>query len=142
MALNVKLLRKVKRHILKKPQRLVMSEGIVLGAAGEEKTVSDEYGEPTTAKIPECGAVGCIYGWTCMLGNPSIVKNGNAEYWNRVRVKAEKLLGITDFHASISLSKVDAWPEEIGTRYYQAKTAENRAKLVGERIDQFIAEHK
>lgn len=68
MPLNVELLRKVKRHILAEPKRLVMSEGLVYGTAGETYSPSAAYNEPDDLPFPKCGTVGCIAGWTCVVG--------------------------------------------------------------------------
>jgi hypothetical protein len=94
--MNVKLLRKVKRHILEEPKRFLMSTIDTHGAPGEETG----YG----GKFAKCGTAACICGWACAL-------SGTA--WREARfATAEKLLGITPNEAA-RLFEPGCWPEQF-----------------------------
>lgn len=118
--MNVKLLRKVKRHILEEPKRFVMS------------TVNT-HGEPGTptglgGMFPRCGSAACICGWVCSLsGKPW----SNAYYET-----ARKLLGIP-LSTAEKLFDPGSWPSEFEgglTDDGKLKTA----KVAAARIEHFI----
>lgn len=124
--LNVKLLRKVKRHILRKPTRLRMSLLQEKGTPGTSiRGLMSRWGEPEFMKIPTCGTVGCIAGWTCMLSG-----NGRVDLQ-----PAMELLGLRE----CSLCFVHQWPSDLREMYYTAKSQTRRAALVGLAIDRVIA---
>lgn len=139
MPLNVKLLRKVKKHILAEPARLVMADGLLLGTPGETRHYAPAYEEPGECIMPKCGTVGCIAGWACVLGQKDFEKSEYATNWFTIRTTAERLLGIVYGN---ELFRVESWPNKLCAKYYRAKTNDQRAKLVAERIDQFIAKHR
>lgn len=145
-AMNVKLLRKVKKHVMAKPSRLRMGNWIsstnprfdrlVRVAAGYFdfsdwiEGENNDYGEPSRQKIPDCGTVACIAGWTCALGTRGRLMDG-------VRYTAQNLLGITSPQAD-ALFYVQNWPTELKQRYIKAKTVRQRAKVAGDMIEHFI----
>lgn len=129
--MNVKLLRRIKRHILAEPKRLRMSTWL---ATRNDWTVLkgkfifshvSEWGEPGSQPVPKCGTVGCISGWARVL-------SGDEHGISRA------LLGLDDEQAE-RLFYVSAWPAKLMSKYVSAKTQLTRAKLCGERIDHFIA---
>jgi hypothetical protein len=133
MPLNVKLLRKVKEHILAEPNRLQMGEWIERSEPGG--FVYDYDAEVT---VPACGTTACIAGWTCLLGKGM---EFDARGPFRISAEANKLLGVTEEDTS-DLFYVDQWPREIGERFEESRDVHERASLAARRIDQFIAEHK
>jgi len=54
--MNVKLLRKIKRHILAQPKRFDMN---FIGTRDMKSFKPN--------RVPECGTIGCIAGWACAL---------------------------------------------------------------------------
>ena len=136
MPLNVKLLRQVKKHILAEPKRLRMDTWIKRGMAGETAHFSSGgYGEPTECTIPDCGTVGCIAGWVTLLGKPDEHLDFSVES------AARALLDYNPYFQPFSLFFADHWPMAQQQKYYDAKTAEDRAKIVGQVIDIYIREY-
>ncbi len=92
---NVKLLRRVVKHIMAEPLRLNMDNY----AMDFPKSMSQE--DPDL--YPKCGTQGCIAGWAVMLTDTKTRKQRHElacetspdEFFNR----AQKLLGLTDGEA-------------------------------------------
>jgi hypothetical protein len=59
--MNVKLLRRIQKHILAEPKRLDMGNFIVRKSDGLGSLV----------RFPKCGTVGCIAGWAVTLSTAS-----------------------------------------------------------------------
>src|SRR5271166_2137088 len=128
----IDLLRRVKTHIERGIDR---NHSIITKGKTEMFTADSGWGEKAYQKIPDCGTVGCIAGWCCILGTPGFDPMRDiADRW-----KAEKLLGIT---YSGRLFNVSDWPEAHREAYYNAKTQKQRAKLVAEEIEIFITEQQ
>jgi hypothetical protein len=127
--LNVKLLRKVKKHILSNPARLRMSQWIIEDDPGTVRQIDSGWEHPRFT-IPDCGTVGCIAGWACILSGKAKTRNPES--------CATKLLRISD-HDADRLFLVPFWPEPLQSRYFAAKRQSTRAKIVAERIDYIIA---
>jgi hypothetical protein len=83
---NVKLLRKIQKHILEEPKRFIMSDIIVRDRPGAE---FDDYG--ISFQIPDCGTTACICGWALILGGKPRSRHEFSD--------AQKLLGIEDTSA-------------------------------------------
>lgn len=66
MSLNVRLLRRVQRAIIKEPGRLNMEEGLM---DLDYAIVNYAHGAS-----PPCGTVGCIAGWTVALSTRARTK--------------------------------------------------------------------
>lgn len=112
--MNVRLLRKVKDHILAEPRRLDMS---VLMSF------------PSGESAPPCGTVGCIAGWANYLEGGS---RGGI-------LTATKLLELGRGYARRDrLFFIVFWPGNFSTRYINAKDAKTRAEVTAERIEHFI----
>lgn len=135
--MNTKLLLKVKKHILAKPSRLRMSNWLLSNKIGTPylrgKFLVDldtAWGEPSRQRLPECGTVGCIAGWARMLegskGKPS-------------DMSANILLNIFPSQSD-QLFYVSGWPKKFADAYQkEGVTQRQRAKIVGQVIDDFIA---
>ena len=110
--MNVRLLRKIRKHILENPKRLDM--GVFLF---REKTHPHYY------KYPECGTVGCLAGWACVLSKEADVPIAQLED------RAKKLLGLT--------------PRQAGKLFYTIPSfkaqSQSLANAVARQIDTFIA---
>lgn len=132
--LNVRLLRRVRAHILEEPNRLRMSDWKLTAAPGDlvgvRTTALSMWGE-TTQRVPACGTVACIAGWTQELGAPKSVG-----YTPNV---AARLLGLRK--APNELFLVSNWPEPFQSQYLRARSQRRRAEIGARRIDAFIAEY-
>lgn len=131
--MNVKLLRKVKKHILAEPKRLVMWTWKLQNTL-QPKFLSDGYGNMPRKFIPfaECGTAACIAGWTCLLSGKKNVEG------NHISQTAIQLLGIPGSLTN-SLFVVTFWPGQFRAKYHNAKTQKTRAKIAAERIEHFIS---
>jgi hypothetical protein len=122
--MNVKLLRKVKKHILEEPKRLYMSDYIKLEG---ESFIGREYAK--------CGTAACIAGWTCILSlkelEPKKIKHSINE-----NEKAAELLGISGSTAHRLFIPTN-WPERFQGGCSDDGT-EGTAKLAAARIEHFI----
>ena len=127
MALNVKLLRKIKRHILAKPRRLHMSWWAV-HKDEEGSTYNGDSGR--REKFEECGTAACIAGWACILSG--IERPTTDDVVN----ETPKILGL-DFSDLNPLFHTSRWGD-LGIAYDTAKTPKKRAEIAAKRIDQFI----
>lgn len=126
--LNVKLLRKVQKHILAEPRRLNMN--VVVGKVD-------------TSESP-CGTVGCIAGWTCILSGVPEADTDLRKAQSllgltreqRDRLFAEPRYGLEDYDGT---SYEAVWPKSFARRYENARTQKTMAKIAAGRIDHFIA---
>lgn len=137
--LNVRLLRRIQKHILAEPRRLNMRDW--------NTTLRDPRNLPD--EMPPCGTVGCIAGWATMLsGKKPRTRHGFA------RMGCE-LLGITGWSGDPTdmlrydsqarkLFVVDYWPLKYQHRYDKADTLSGQARFQGhakatsDRIEHFI----
>lgn len=141
--LNVKLLRRVKQHILEEPKRLIMSGLLVRKDKFRNKFMTDG-GVDQFQEFAPCGTAACIAGWTVLLHDGMKTKKEGAQMWHR----AAKLLGLDDkcrdgeSSQTSKLFVTHEWGSKIAARYHRAKTQKGRAKIAAERIEQFIKEYK
>jgi hypothetical protein len=157
--MNTELLLKVRKHILAKPSRLRMSTWIVdlerlekdrdtqhlasLTKVNKRKAFTfknnEFWNEPANQAVPDCGTVGCIAGWTCILAGFQTMESLN--YCGPAK-KARELLDISISEANV-LFYITEWPSPFKDRYLSpaTKTAKQRAKIVADRIDHFIKHH-
>lgn len=138
--LNVRLLRKIKKHILAVPERFAMNWFIVRGTPGQIIEHLD-WRQPMSLdgefrKAPACGTVGCIAGWAAFFTakNPQRLTNDSAER------RGKKALGLSKDQAK-TLFFTEEWPDG-GEAYDAAKTPRRKAELAAERIEEFIQENK
>lgn len=142
--LNVKLLQQVKEWILQHPEHLDMNVGI--------------------GRI-SCGTVACIAGTACMLSAPidveEILQDENpwflwnetalssderkeietypASQWMPIEWKAMELLGITIECSADKLFQLPDWENDYAHDYDEAENNYERAKVVADYIDYYIA---
>lgn len=126
--LNVKLLRRIKRHILAEPRRFTMRTLEEHGRPGEFYIADNG----TNETFPECGTAACIAGWT---NHFSRKQGGDA-------VSAARFLGIPYDGSYCGVADrlfFDfEWAEPFRTRYQEARTAGERAAIAADRIEHFI----
>lgn len=130
MKLNVKLLRKIQRHILAEPRRYdqnaIFTRGLTPGDIYEEGHV-----------VPSCGTIACIGGWAGALSKQKRPTDWN-NYENTLRF-AQRVLRLDDRQATrLFAGTGGGWPERFDTAYEKAKTPRGRALVAVRRIDHFI----
>lgn len=144
--LNIKLLKRIKRAILKRPDQFEMSWWF------SDLHYVNRYrqgrGQPPLEKIGACGTAGCIAGWAVALHlrkphdkiNLSQAKQSSTTHGAYyVSSTAAKLLGIDDNQqASDNLFGLAWWPDEFKLRYRSAKTVQEQAQVAADRIDHYI----
>lgn len=129
--MNVKLLRKVKKHILEEPKRLMM-QGWRRKKSHDRPTVLavDKDGLDENRPFARCGTAACIGGWACI-----IAKKEPEHYGDHFRV-ARKLLELTSLQAS-RLFAPSLWPGD-----FMAGTTDDgkkkTAQIAAARIEHFI----
>jgi hypothetical protein len=131
--MNVKLLRKIQKHILAEPRRLNMEW---IATAAREVAVD---------KIPPCGTICCISGWASVLSRPSVklrvvehfLYNPKNKKSYAARDGMEKLQ--IDQDQGLRLFYVSYWPPMLRNRFWDSKgNKQLEAALAVERIDLFI----
>lgn len=122
--MNVKLLRKVVKHILAEPKRLVMGSWL------QRKLYEDDYidANDIARPFPKCGTAGCIAGWTCELSKKGHVR--------RIDWMAKRLLGLTTLEAR-RLFLPDQWPDRFGSGVAD-DGKKKTAAIAAARIEHFI----
>lgn len=123
--LNVKLLRKIQKHILAEPKRFIMGWWNEKSSPGEPLNDFE-----MCSTIPKCGTAACIGGWALILSgeNPDLMRS--------VSKAAGALLGIEN-DAANRLFDSYAWPNRF-RRFRELKSPAARVKVAVARIDHFI----
>lgn len=120
---TVRLLRRVKKHILEEPKRLYMRDWAHLKSG---------------AGAPKCGTVGCIAGWAHLLTHKKEI--GTSQVDDIHEGYGMDALNV-DSTQAVRLFYVSGWPEKFEQRYLRAKTRKQEAKVAAERIEHFIKTH-
>lgn len=126
--MNVKLLRKIQKHILEEPLRYDQFSSIDTDPVSIRQTNGD---------VPACGTMACIAGWAYLLGAKN--KNKDVDIFST----AQKLLRISKsermrlFCAPYYFGGV-GWPLMFERAYKKAETPAERAQVAFDRIDLFI----
>lgn len=133
--LNVKLLRKIQKHITEEPRRFFMSWFIAKADTQEEWSDLAASEDDLSKEPPPCGTAACIAGWANLL-----TRGPKDEVSNTAR--ATRILGIelvdytkTPLHP---LFDSQGWPTPFARNYNKAKTPKQRAKIACQRIDHLI----
>ena len=129
--MNVKLLRKIQKHILAEPRRLAMCDWIQRGKPGQELTFQD--GSVIGQTYAECGTAACIAGWAVILSSKRTPKDSDT-----VLDRAIKILGITEYQSDSLFLRSLGWPQKFSQAYLAAKTPSGKARVAVRRIDHFI----
>lgn len=132
--LNVKLLRRIKRHILEEPKRFVMRLQFRRSFPGNV-IFGDDYKNHV---VPECGTVACIAGWALLLDKRRIAEG---DPWHNISQKASRVLGLREWVGDPwkhPLFQVEGWPKVFAGRFRKAGLLRTRAKIAAARIDHLI----
>ena len=143
MAINVRLLRRVERAILKEPRRFVMKWWHVTGRILVD--IPEKY-------RPPCNTVACIAGHVQWLTDPKQFaedveagRDDNVEHDARVALgldggQAYRLFMMKDWGDGDGRDPFgNGWPQRFCDAYHSAKTPRARAKAAVARIEHFIA---
>lgn len=124
--MNVKLLRKVKRHILAEPKCLLMFGWARFKEQGHKLFTDDGDTRP----FGKCGTAGCIAGWACILeGEKALIPS---EYERKARL----LLSLNKLEAERLFYPMH-WPQKFsGGSKDDGKS--KTAKVAAARIEHFI----
>jgi hypothetical protein len=130
--MNVKLLRRVKKHILEEPRRFVMRVFYFRKADLLRETFTSDTHQPM--RFAKCGTAACIAGWSVLL------TDGLHADMNDVRARAISLLGLNpNDYRHDELFDVCGWPTKFADAYEKARSQKARAKIAADRIEHFIA---
>jgi hypothetical protein len=137
--LNVRLLRKIQKHILEEPRRFLMADVVVKAQTQDEWSIeADDY--PDMSKLmPPCKTAACIAGWANLLTGAKT----ETQYLSYDR--AVDQLGLVPGSPLASgwfdlstLFFAPSWPEPYRTSYEKAETPAKRANVACARIDHLI----
>ena len=125
--INVRLLRRVAKHISEEPLRLDMERIVRRG--------DDIKGTP-----PPCGTTACIAGWAILLAKKKDI-SGYSD--NHFPIIAGRPWDVTDARYLIGgmttyLFFVGSWPRNFSEAYRKALTPRERADVAVARIEHFI----
>lgn len=131
--LNVRLLRRIKKHILDEPRRFIMYGLVKRGRPGQ--LYYSDNGR--TATYPACGTAACIAGWASILSG---VKrpNNTCVAARRIGLNQEWDNALNSTQAD-NVFYSDLWPEPFRSLYRKAQTTPKRAKIAADRIEHLIA---
>lgn len=138
MALNKKLLRKVRNRIAKIPESYRQSDWV-----------------KASPKAP-CGAAACLAGETIICEadnvqkgiaalNRMVERGGDSSigvFWSRVPDRAAKLLGVSPRDAEKIFAGVPEWPEPFGKQMRNAKTPTKQATVAVAYLDECLKRGK
>lgn len=128
--MNVRLLRKVKNHILEEPRRFIMRTWLLTREyVGGPSYPSDNGAKEV--KFAKCGTAACIAGWAVLLHDKRITN------YDEIARRASELLELDEMK-SYRLFGATWWPEPFGSQYRKAKTPTARAKIAAARIEHYI----
>lgn len=131
--LNVKLLRKIQKHITEEPRRFFMS-GLRVKAKNETKWADYAASfarSDLSPTMPSCGTAACIAGWALTLSNKRMGYSALD--------RAGDLLGLpAKYFGYDHVFVADKWPEPFYRRWQDARTPKQRAKIACARIDHLI----
>lgn len=132
--LNVRLLRRIKRHILEEPNRFFM-EGVVKTGppGGQFTTLSRFIFSDLPLNVPPCGTAACIHGWTALFHGKTVNQTDDLSFaWSA------KKLGLPR-GSVLGLFLAYRWPEPFACRYAKATRPSRRAKIAAARIEHLIS---
>ena len=127
--MNIRLLKRVRDYILAEPRRVNMAV----------------WGDIRSGNVaPACGTVACIAGWTKVLvKRPNLAKliqdaGKLDDFFDDADKVAKEKLGLS-LNQAQQLFYVHHWPSPFETRYNRSRLSKQRARVVADRIDYFIA---
>ncbi len=138
--LNVRLVRKIIRHILAEPRRYWQEWTIYTGTPGE--LIGGGFGQ----RFAKCGTAACIGGWAYILSTTRPRLNGCSRtlpwlQWSSTLLdKGGKALGLSDYHQSVLFSSMPSydWPQPYARQYDAATTSRARARVACRLLEKVI----
>lgn len=129
MKLNVRLIRKVIKHILAEPARYFQEDVITTGDPGETVWGDDNH------RFAKCGTAACIGGWAYILGSKRPRLNGTS-----VLDKARLLLGLSDRQSQVLFggNPRGDWPAPYGDAYNNAGTQRGKTRVAARLLEKVI----
>lgn len=133
--MNIELLQKVKQAILDEPRKMDMNVWFDRFWADEEEKVRVlRLLGKEEAQLPPCGTIGCIAGWSVLLG--SSMDPGELVH---VGSTAARLLDL-DFEQAYDLFHTTTWPSDLREKLSDSEPGTiEYAQVVAEAIDRYIA---
>lgn len=129
----VRLLRRVKKHILEEPRRLDMSDWV------------------ETSKVSPCGTTACIAGWTLLLKLPpkerrAVLVEPDAYVKRDMLTAGERAMFLEHAENALELDRCqsmrlfydDNWPKGFDRAFDKACSRKARAQVTADRIEHFI----
>ena len=140
--MNIELAQRVRRHILKNHETLLMTVGV--------EQFFNWRVNLGKSPIPLCHTLACVAGWTCILNDDwmefkEITKLHDAG-WKHITSRAQKLLGITneEAHELFSCTRQPLDPQVNVEKIFNRLTVEDMhksAEIVVARLDRLIEKH-
>lgn len=132
--LNVRLLRRIQKHILEEPRRFFMESVVVATTPGSRKwDESASWFTDLSRTVPPCGTAACIHGWTALLSGKTIQETEDLRFrWSQNK------LGLSPSYQIDNLFIAEYWPSPFDGRYLSARGPKQRAKIACARIDHLI----
>lgn len=133
--LNVKLLRKIQRHITEEPRRFFMADFVALSSDAKKWSRGTSSSDLSPVP-PPCGTAHCIAGWINEFIGRSAADTDAACLAIGLVPDPADALGYSP------LFYLPKWPKMLRSRYEKAKTPKARAKIACDRINYLIKEGK
>jgi hypothetical protein len=136
--INVELLLKIKEQVLANPKHVDMDSWLRVGNSdpdslqefGDVGFPKEWIGDPE--RFTACNTTACLAGWAVLLSPDA--KDYEGEH---ISFAARLFLGLS-VNQSDLLFHLSFWPTSFYEEYTQAKTPQERAQAVADRIDHFI----
>lgn len=126
--LNVRLLRRIKKHILDRPTRFFMESYVDQGTPGGRTCGFTDQAK----RYPECGTTACIAGWA------NILTGAKADWEIRDAGRASDKLGLQPGQGCLLFCDLN-WPKAFADDYEKASTPLQRVKIAAARIEHLIS---
>lgn len=134
--LNVRLVRKIIRHILAEPLRYWQEWTIDTGTPGELIGDWRAHRGSGGQRFAKCGTAACIGGWAYILSTT----RPRLKWSSTLLDKGGKALGLSDYHQSILFSSMPSydWPQPYARQYDAATTSRARARVACRLLEKVI----
>jgi hypothetical protein len=126
---NVRLLRKIQKHIMAEPRRFCMDAYYFEAKNRADWLEEVDCHSDMAQSMPACKTAACIAGWAGLLSKD--------KHFLSVDRSAD-LLDISNPLTIRGLFFLSYWPEPFKRNYQQARTPLKRAKIACARIDHLI----
>lgn len=140
-----KLLRKVQKHILEEPNRLLMDTYIRTGLVpGSVRRFDYDCWDGKRHTAPSCGTTACIAGWAILLSQRRDLPQIDLHRLRasvEIQERAQEVLGLLGrdrLPIFIQLVSVDRWLPPFREQYLSAKSSRKRARIAAAYIDHYI----